>query len=68
MVLAYAVDGGAIAPRSGNVVVVYRYLATFTGTRKSDGQQVTFRMNLGNGIVTFHDDNLENMSGLKEEK
>lgn len=67
VVVTYAVDGAANAARSGNVVVTYLYVQTYTGTNRFTGKQQTENRNIMTGpkIVQFHDDNLENMGGLK---
>jgi hypothetical protein len=64
--LTYAVDGAANATRSGNLAITYRYLKTYNMTNKTTGQAVVKRVPvLGSKVTQFHDDNLENMSGLK---
>ncbi|HEY7329379.1 MAG TPA: hypothetical protein VH592_17185 [Gemmataceae bacterium] len=66
VIVTYAVDGAINPTRSGNVVVVYKYQQTYTGTDKDTGKPVSSApIILGGKAVQFHDDNLENMSGLK---
>lgn len=63
--ITYAVDGAARNPRSGNAVLVYKYVQTFTGTSKRTGLPVSQKRVLFNGAIQFHDANLETID-LKE--
>jgi hypothetical protein len=63
--ISYAVDGGALTPRSGNVALKYKYVTTFNGTN-AQGQAVsTSPTVLGVFAIQFSDARIQNMT-LKE--
>jgi hypothetical protein len=61
--ITYVVDGIGKTPRSGDAVLVYRYVQNYTATLTLPGkppQQVTKAVPLGGGTIKVHDDNLIN--------
>jgi hypothetical protein len=55
----YVIDQATQNPRSGNLVVSYTYITTFTGTK--NGQPVSRDTPVTNGGLLLHDDKLEKM-------
>jgi hypothetical protein len=58
VVITYAIDGADKNPRSGDAVLVYKYIQHITGTKNGVPTEVTEI--IGGGSIKVHDDNLIN--------
>lgn len=64
--ITYAVDGGALKPRSGNAILAYKYVTTYNGTN-AQGQPISVDLVvLGGKAVRVHDAKIETMTLTEE--